>query len=200
MAQKYSIAKRIIQFLGLRELGASVFMILPLSISVRVYRLMRSALFRDNSNRLKTFEAAFEPMNEPTVDYLELGVAQGTSMFSASQIALRNGITPRLFASDSFQGLPNAEGNFGAGEMAYEENIFRTFILKAGVDLNRLTTIAGFFRNSLTAELVSKLELGQPPLVGRIDCDLYESTVDVLNWLSRLTTEGSVIIFDDWNN
>ncbi len=117
MATKDSIAKRLVQFLGLREFGARVFMWLPLPLSATVYRFMRSATFRDNAKRTNTFEAAFESVDGTNADYLEFGVAL------------------RLFAFDSFQELPNAEGDIAVGTMAYEVSVFRRFICKAGVNL-----------------------------------------------------------------
>ena len=34
--------------------------------------------------------------------------------------------------------------------------------------------------------------------VAFIDCDLYFSTRDVLNWLRSYLTEGSLVLMDDW--
>ena len=32
-----------------------------------------------------------------------------------------------------------------------------------------------------------------------VDCDLYESACSVLNFLSDLVRDGTVLIFDDWH-
>lgn len=32
-----------------------------------------------------------------------------------------------------------------------------------------------------------------------IDCDLYESSLEVLRWLESLVSEGTMLILDDWH-
>jgi hypothetical protein len=34
----------------------------------------------------------------------------------------------------------------------------------------------------------------------RIDCDMYSSTVDVLNFLSGRLCDGAILYFDDWTH
>ena len=58
-------------------------------------------------------------------------------------------------------------------------------------------TIPGFFDQSLVSERVQQLDL-QQVAVAWIDCDLYASTVPVLDYLTDKLTCGSVLAFDDW--
>jgi hypothetical protein len=66
-----------------------------------------------------------------------------------------------------------------------------------GVDRSRTTLIEGFFSDSLTDE--SKRSHNFRPVdVALIDCDLYSSTQEVLNWLNEYVRDGSILLFDDW--
>ena len=39
----------------------------------------------------------------------------------------------------------------------------------------------------------------KPVMLALIDCDLYSSTVSVLDFLDNLLQDGSILMFDDWN-
>ena len=198
---KYSLAKRIVHAVpGLREFGASAFVLLPVPLSTWTYRAMRKTVFHDNENRVPAFRAAFALFTgwkEP-VSYLEFGVARGTSVITADVIARSLGLTLRIFAFDSFRGLPSGEGPFSAGDMAYSEPTFRRFIRKAGVDTSSVTSIPGMFDETLTPATRERLGLDRRRYVVHIDCDLYESARVVLGWLEPVLATGSVLIFDDW--
>ncbi len=60
-----------------------------------------------------------------------------------------------------------------------------------------MVTVPGFYEQSLTAETKRRLGLTRAALV-MIDCDLYESTVPVLAFLTDLVGQGSILIFHDW--
>ena len=105
----------------------------------------------------------------------------------------------KFHAFDSFRGLPSSEGTFVEGDMSYPENIFKDFCRKAGVDLGRVTTTEGFFNESLSPEVLGHLGVNTTSAnIFHIDCDLYESTVDVLASIKGHLGLHSVIIFDDW--
>lgn len=201
---KYSLAKRIVQSTpGLREGLAGAYRKLPTALSPTVYDIMRKTVFRDNLNRLPVFQAAFaEVLRSSEVgDYLEFGVARGTSMIAAYKIASANSRFDEMkfHAFDSFKGLPSSEGTFVAGDMSYSEDTFKDFCKKAGVDLERVTTTEGFFNKSLSPKALDDLGVDAAAAnIFHIDCDLYESTLDVLASIKGHLGLHSVIIFDDW--
>ncbi|MES2414833.1 MAG: TylF/MycF/NovP-related O-methyltransferase [Pseudomonadota bacterium] len=206
MAKKYSILKRIVQAVpGLREALATAFTLLPKPLSARAYAFLRRRVFKDNEPRVGAFYRAFDQIkqagaNNPA-NYFEFGVARGTSIISSYTIARENGLDLNIYACDSFEGLPSGEGEvFEAGDMAYSDRVFRRFIDKAGVPLERVTSIPGFFNVSLTPALKQTLGLKPGIAVFHNDSDLYESTRDVLDWIEDLALPGSVIIFDDWHS
>ena len=67
-----------------------------------------------------------------------------------------------------------------------------------GIDWERTFRIPGYFEKSLTPELIEKHRIRKVG-VALIDCDLYSSTVEVLNFLRALIGDKTVLVMDDWN-
>ena len=141
-------------------------------------------------------------------DYLEFGTYRGSSFTAFFRAAQRHDVTDmRFYGFDSFEGLPETptcppdedptETAFVAGNYSCSEEEFRHIVAFRGVDLSRVTLVPGFFDQSLTEELKVDLAIASAGIVN-IDCDLYESTVDVLNFVTSLLRSGSLILFDDW--
>jgi predicted O-methyltransferase YrrM len=139
-------------------------------------------------------------------DYLEFGVFKGYSFWFAQRTADRLGLSStRFFGFDSFEGLPQIEGTdrtkhgeFYEGQYkCSQEQVIRNLNSK-GVDWTRTFLVKGYFKDTLTPELKREHQIKRVR-VALIDCDLYASTVEVLNFLGDLLEEGSLLIFDDWN-
>jgi hypothetical protein len=132
-------------------------------------------------------------------DYLEFGVFNGTSM-----ICMYRALTAlkldhvRLFGFDSFEGLPpDEEGHWGSGgRFSCDLDTVKKILRHEGVDLDRITFVKGFYKDTLTDALVERYDLKNAGVV-MIDCDLYRSTVECLAFVDRLISE-SVVCFDDW--
>ena len=65
------------------------------------------------------------------------------------------------------------------------------------MDLKKVIIVEGGYHKVLTKELQRKLPLKKASVI-YIDCDLYESTVSVLNFIIPYITTGTIIAFDDW--
>ena len=109
---------------------------------------------------------------------------------------------PRFFAFDSFAGLPEVSADevheqWAKGSYQCSEEDFKGNIEMEGVDLENVVIVPGFYDTSLTAETKKKHNLSKVA-VANIDCDLYESTILVLDFLTDLLVQGSILIFDDW--
>lgn len=133
-------------------------------------------------------------------DYFEFGVYEGRALIAAYRNALRTNRSFRFFGFDSFQGLPPSEEGgekFPQGKYACTEEDLRKKLHEAGVDNSLVTTVGGFFEHSLTEELSGQL-LSQKAAIVWIDCDLYDSTVPVLNFITPFLQTGSILCFDDW--
>jgi len=65
------------------------------------------------------------------------------------------------------------------------------------ISANRLITVPGFYNESLKEDLKETVDLKAASIV-MIDCDLYSSTVSVLEFITNLVQDGTILIFDDW--
>ncbi len=159
----------------------------------------------------------FAVYNDVRGDYLEFGVYTGTSFAHAYRYyhsfwdgyRQRNKLSDpdmgrrRFFAFDSFEGLPAADQTQlpphwrGDGAMSFSQANFLANIRQAGVEPDSVIAVPGFFDKSLTDEARKKYALTSAAIV-HVDCDLYESTVPVLDFVRPIIVDGCTIIFDDW--
>jgi O-methyltransferase len=139
-------------------------------------------------------------------DYMEFGVYQGRTFAHACNLMGMLFPAMRFVACDSFEGLPAPKGldaergyssHFYERQFSCSKEQFLKNIDKDGVDCARVLTIEGWFDKSLTGS--KRAALGIEKLAcAWIDCDLYESTVPVLNFIVPMLSVGSVVLFDDW--
>ena len=163
--------------------------------------------------------AAFAAWNQIEGDYLEFGVYQGESFATAYRAihterrrracfldnslgypqGLQSGV--RWFAFDSFSGLPGGPGprhaDYAPGAYACTQDEFTLNIVKLGVDLKDVVVVPGFYDKTLNSQTKEKHGLQRAAIV-MIDCDLYESTVPVLEFVTDLVDQGTILIFHDW--
>jgi len=137
-------------------------------------------------------------------DYYEFGVYQGQTFIRAYREAKRLGLNQmRFFAFDSFQGLPEIKGLdtfsnvFTKGSLACGLDEFKRILRIQGVDLLRVGIIPGWFDQTLNARTREKWQMESAAVVW-VDCDLYESAKYVMEFITPLVQDGTVIIFDDW--
>lgn len=137
-------------------------------------------------------------------DYVEFGVYQGASFAHVCNTASEYIPEMRFFAFDSFEGLPELRGvdvggEFYQGQFGCSRDQFEKNLVKAGVNLDRVIISQGWFDKTLTKEFCDK-EILSTVSLAFIDCDLYESCVPVLEFLTPLLRQGSILLFDDWYN
>lgn len=136
-------------------------------------------------------------------DYAEFGVYQGASFISSYSAAARLRLQHmRFFAFDSFRGLPQPANPhdvepFRAGAFAAPMAIFEKALKRARVDLERVVIIPGWFNVVLSQEIKTEHGLTRVAIAW-IDCDLYESTIPVLEFLVDILEEGAILVFRDW--
>lgn len=141
---------------------------------------------RDATLRLATQLAMRVPGN-----IIEFGVADGAStrvirneVLRQQAGRIRGGPSKRIFACDSFEGLPEKYENADVGTFAGAV----PHIL--GVEI-----VKGYFEDSLTDELAARV--GRVALAS-LDADLYSSTRTALSWLTPLLHTGSLLLFDEY--
>lgn len=124
-------------------------------------------------------------------DYFEFGVFRGETTVKAFHWlqSSKKSRDTHLHLFDSFEGMPkNNEGNeFFKGCLACSLEEFKKIIPIS----DKIHIYKGWFKDL-------KLKLKNKAKLIYIDCDLYESTVDVLNFCIPLIQDGTIIIFDDW--
>jgi O-methyltransferase len=137
-------------------------------------------------------------------DYLEFGVWQGESLISAYYHAQHYGLKKmQFFGFDCFEGLPTPQGidaqgfvHFSEGQYACSLEEVRRRLTKARVDFSRVHLIPGRFEDTLSTTS-SNLPTGKAAVV-LIDCDLYASTVPVLEFITDRIQDGTLLMLDDW--
>ena len=139
-------------------------------------------------------------------DYLEFGVYQGLSFKLAMDAAAKtypkgSCFSPRFFAFDSFEGLPDPDATHDAG--VFSKGEYRCDIEKFQRNIQRaakrwqVKIIPGYFDKSLTPFILENHKIESAAFV-TIDCDLYSSTVPVLKFITPIVKTGTVLFFDDW--
>lgn len=154
------------------------------------------------------FNKAIELGNGNRGDYLEFGVFKGYSLWKAQEIAEQKGgyfSNMRFFGFDSFQGLPEIKGVdetqkdvFYQGQYQCDKQSVVQNLDQKGIDWKKTFLIEGFFNKSLTKNTKSHYKIAEAA-IALIDCDIYASTVDVLNFLSDILINNTILIFDDWD-
>jgi O-methyltransferase len=154
---------------------------------------------------LKRIMSVYKAWDMPEGDYLEFGVHKGRSFVYAYHMAVAAGMdNMRFYAFDSFEGLPGdfadeeSKGkHFSEGQFSFSEPNFLENLKKGRVDLDKVTTVKGFYDKVLTQELKASLPIKRAAVVW-VDCDLYSSTVPVLDFVTDYLGNGTFLCFDDW--
>lgn len=147
---------------------------------------------------------ALKAWNKVTGNYLEFGVYKGTAFIEAMYYAKKYGFEEmHFFAFDSFEGLPEIIGSddkhehFKKGQYINSIESFEKTLKKHNAPRHRITLTKGYFDNTLNNNLKEKLDIGCAAIIW-IDCDLYDSTVPVLNFITDYLVSGTFLVFDDW--
>jgi hypothetical protein len=168
---------------------------IPVSLQADETRL-RSVL-RRALQRLKSRHG-----QEAVGDYLEFGVYQGNSLIQAHRAIAEEGLDHvRLFGFDSFAGLPEtatAEGVWSNGQYRVDLEFTHQRLAEHGVDAERTVLVPGFFAETLTEAWRREHAVEQAGVI-MIDCDLYSSAKEALDFCEPIIGSEAVVLFDDWH-
>ncbi len=181
-----------------------LFLLSPLRYSGYFLALQNLFIYSPREVMLKT-AMEYVAFSQLEGDYLEFGVYEGGTFVTAFHFAQRNKLDAmKFYAFDSFAGLPeirgmDAEGvrQFQQGEYACDVDRFKRVVSRKGVDLGKVEVVPGWYDEVLNEETKRELPLKAASIVC-IDCNLYESTVPVLNFVTDYLQDGTILIFDDW--
>jgi hypothetical protein len=149
--------------------------------------------------------AEFMAQYKPPFSILEFGTAQGyafAKLLGATRyLHLEDQVTVHGF--DSFEGLPVASSAEDRGLM---RNPWMTGAYRASYDALHAYAVKhkfhnfrlhkGYFEDSITPDVLEGFRT-TPPILVWVDCDLYTSSVTVLQRLIPVLRSGCVIYFDD---
>lgn len=186
----------------------------------KILRRLRAALLADVYRRLERVEYhavnrrfyAVDQVAEYLIgaqvpgDYLEFGVYKGATFAHACKLMAPLFPSMRFVACDSFRGLPEPKGldavdgyssHFHERQFQCSKDEFFANLRAEGIEVARVIAIEGWFNQTLNDGTRAEHRLERAAFVW-IDCDLYESTVPVLRFITPMLSVGSVILFDDW--
>ncbi|RLV10152.1 hypothetical protein CTZ27_02675 [Streptomyces griseocarneus] len=134
--------------------------------------------------------------------YFEFG-CHGARTFRLAYDALSPLHDFTYVAFDSFEGLPDVTGIdvhgdlWYRGQMSTSEIDFKRLCKRHKIPEEKYRTIKGFYNDTLTPKLAAELGPLRAAVI-YVDCDLYASTVPVLEFVKGFLQPGTLIVFDDW--
>ena len=184
-------------------------------IPIKLVILLRSLYRRrpgyhewyEDSQRYEFLRKAFITLkfNGISGDYAEFGCNQANTFRMAYRIHSKYSyaVGPfHMWAFDSFQGLPKASDDkdvhpiWVEGTLTTSLETFHNICQKSGIPHNAYTAVPGFYEETLASSASGtrpkKIRLAY------IDCDMYTSTKDVLQFLMPRLQHGMILAFDDY--
>jgi cephalosporin hydroxylase len=159
-----------------------------------------TALTMIGTARMRQLRQACETVIQERIpgDLIETGVWRGgAAIYMRAILAAWGATDPRVWAADSFQGLPEAVLPQDAGDRhhTYEQ----LSVSRAEVEANfrrhgfdDIAVLEGWFRETLPVAPIERLA------VLRLDGDMYGSTMDALTALYPRLSPGGYCIVDDY--
>jgi O-methyltransferase/8-demethyl-8-(2,3-dimethoxy-alpha-L-rhamnosyl)tetracenomycin-C 4'-O-methyltransferase len=157
--------------------------------------------------RMRNIETLANKIFENNIpgDFMETGVWRGGACIFMNAIFEANNVSDRrVFVCDSFEGLPPPDPKYPADNgdnhhtlhsfLAVSLDEVKTNFESYGLLNDRAVFVKGFFRDTMPTLIndVDKIALL------RLDGDMYESTIDVLNYMYPKVSTGGYVIVDDW--
>ena len=134
-------------------------------------------------------------------DYAEFGCHGARTFRMAAEQIGRRGTRRHLWAFDSFLGLPDnldardEHPRWTKGKMMTTRPAFEATLAEAGIGPKRYTVVEGYYSDTLVR---TDIAFPEDIALAYIDCDLYTSTRDVLDWLAPRLKHGMILAFDDY--
>jgi len=161
----------------------------------------------------EAFEKAFEfiVLNRIQGDIAEFGTLEGFTASVLAKFMKENNYLVDIHLFDSFEGLPKISNEIDRNSYEVNSyNVWKEGSMAVGVDIpvlirnrlqnflpnNKIHIHKGFFKDTFQPKILkNKLSLVN------IDCDLYQSSKEVLSKLFEydLVQDGMILLFDDFN-
>lgn len=150
------------------------------------------------------FRRAFNALSFNGIDgdYVEFGCCSCLTFSLAYKHSRKCGMRTKLWAFDSFCGLPpqatfrDEHPRWKEGAWAMSVDKFRQACSRKGISTSEYFVVPGFYEESLVNPLDGSLP--KNICMAYIDCDLYSSATVVLGFLMSRLKHGMIIAFDDY--
>lgn len=137
-------------------------------------------------------------------DFIETGVWRGGTCIVAKAIYEDLNSDKKVFVADSFEGLPKPNTEKypdDSGDTHYLDDMMKVSLetveenfKKFGLLDDRVIFLKGWFKDTLPSAPIEKIS------IMRLDGDMYESTIDVLENLYQKLSVGGYCIIDDYHH
>ena len=131
----------------------------------------------------------------------EFGVYKGFSFWYANQLAKQFDFDFEFYGFDSFEGLPKSNvdihRNWAEGSYSCSKEIVEKYLNKWGMPLP-FKLLKSFYSEASFDNFEKQFDL-KKCCIAIIDCDIYESAVEVLNYLTPKFNDEPIVLFDDYN-
>jgi hypothetical protein len=171
-----------------------------------LHRMRRDQHYYEAKERAEFFRRAFRALqfNGISGDYAEFGCCGAATFALAHDAISKTGGGRRLWAFDSFEGLPpqgdsrDSHPKWVPGDMMISLADFHTICKANGLDRADYSVVPGFYEQTLSRPASAQSERPGNIALAYIDCDLYSSTLEVLEFLSSRLRHGMIIAVDDY--
>jgi O-methyltransferase len=166
----------------------------------------KDAAFYEINDRREFMRRSFAMLefNGISGDYAEFGSWGGRTFGLAYQESTKGSVPRKLWAFDSFQGLPGQDGSdddhpqWQKGSMSTSLDEFRLICRANGIPDTAYEVLPGYYDDTIGREDALPLRLPRDIALAYVDCDLYCSTRTVLQFLSKRMKHGMIVAFDDY--
>ena len=136
--------------------------------------------------------------NQIPGDFCEFGTLFGDLSIDAYYLNSKLNPQRQVFLFDSFEGLPKTpepyfQNLLQPGEFSFSQQNFTKRLKRFGVKLESVHIVPGFFSDSLKDR-----KNPSSIAIAWVDCDLYTSIREVLDFLAGKLSQGSLLILDDY--
>jgi O-methyltransferase len=140
--------------------------------------------------------------NNISGDYVEFGSYGAVTFRSAYEESRKLNFPVKLWAFDSFKGLPESMGDhprWVPGGMAMSEAEFVATLDYHNIPRDEYTIVSGFYKDTIGKGVRAADGYCRDIALAYIDCDLYDSSVTVFDFLLPRIKHGMIIALDDYH-
>ena len=155
---------------------------------------------------LDNVEYCIEKCKEESIlgDFVETGVWRGGAVILAYNIYKLTGQNRKVYCYDSFEGLPKPDPQkypVDEGDRHWMDNMLKVSVEEVRENFKKfkeadesVVFVKGWFKDTIPLNNIEKIS------ILRLDGDMYESTIDVLNYLYPKLSPGGFCIIDDYGH